>query len=219
MLGCPGNGLSVPRSQTAPRNASPVPRNRSDVPRNAKIVPGNILAPGNAGTVPGNAENQNEQVSFSYASRLPFDKAESPRGDMDLGRHSLFSCSDVPAHLLMRGHPQKAPPTRTAPTPASSISRRARRSTRDTLPWAAYTFHTLGNKVLHKTRCAKDRGRSKDTFGNRFEVYWYDAGDGVLHEDDWHFKLMRWQLIALYVIIGDGSLSENAVVPLMQLVT
>jgi hypothetical protein len=32
------------------------------------------------------------------------------------------------------------------------------------------TFHTLGNKVLHKTRCAKDRGRSKDTFGNRFEV-------------------------------------------------
>jgi hypothetical protein len=99
------------------------------------------------------------------------------------------------------------PPTRTAPTPASSISRRARKSTRDTLPWAACTFHTLGNKVLHKTRCAKDRGRSKDTFGNRFEVYWYDAGDGVLHEDDWHFKLMRWQLIALYVIIGDGSLS------------
>ena len=73
MLGCPGNGLSVPRSQTAPRNASPVPRNRSDVPGNGKIVPGNILAPGNdpavpgnAGTVPGNAENQNEQVSFSY---------------------------------------------------------------------------------------------------------------------------------------------------------
>jgi hypothetical protein len=65
-------------------------------------------------------------------------------------------------------------------------------------------------------RCAKDRGRSKDTFGNRFEVYLYDAGDGVLHEDDWHFKLMRWQLIALYVIIGDGSLSENAVVSLMQ---
>jgi hypothetical protein len=30
-----------------------------------------------------------------------------------------------------------------------------------------------------------------------------------LHEDDWHFKLMRWQLIALYVIIRDGSLSER----------
>jgi hypothetical protein len=74
LSGCPRNGLSVPRSQTAPRNASPVPRNRSDVPRNAKIVPGNTLAPGNdptvpgnAGTVPGNAENQNEQVSFSYS--------------------------------------------------------------------------------------------------------------------------------------------------------
>jgi hypothetical protein len=111
------------------------------------------------------------------------------------------------------------PPTRAAPTLATSISRRAQSSTRDTLPWAGCTFHTLGNKVLHKTRCAKDRGRLKDTFGNRFEVYWYDAGDGVLHEDDWHFKLMRWQLIALYLLIGDGSLSENAVVPLMQLVT
>ena len=53
--------------------------------------------------------NQNEQVSFSYASRLLFGKAESPRGDMDLGQHSLFSCFDVPAHLLMRGHPQSAP--------------------------------------------------------------------------------------------------------------
>ena len=112
MLGCPGNGLSVPRSQTAPRNASPVPRNRSDVPRNAKIVPRNILAPrndpavpGNAGTVPRNAENQNEQVSFSYTPRLLFGKAESPRGDMDLEQHSLFLCFDVPAHLLMRGHP------------------------------------------------------------------------------------------------------------------
>ena len=102
LSGCPRNGLLVPRSQTAPRNASPVPRNRSDVPRNAKIVPGNILAPRNA-------ENQNEQVSFSYASRLLFGKAESPRGDMDLGQHSLFSCFDVPAHLLMRGHPQSAP--------------------------------------------------------------------------------------------------------------
>ena len=132
LLGYPKNGLSIPRSQTAPRNASPIPRNGLDVPRNAKIGPGNILAPGNA-------ENQS--------------------------------------------------------------------TTRDTLPWAAYTFHTLGNKVLHKTRCAKGRERSKDTFGNWFEVYWYDADDGVLHEDDWHFKLMRWQLIALYVIIGDGSLS------------
>jgi hypothetical protein len=118
--------------------------------------------------------------------------------------------------VFARRHLQ--PPSRTAPTPASSISRRAR-STRDTLPWAACTFHTPSNEVLHKTHCAKDRGRSKDTFGNRFEVYWYDAGDGVLHED-WHFKLMR-RLIALYVIIGRRrqSLSENAVVPLMQLVT
>jgi hypothetical protein len=99
------------------------------------------------------------------------------------------------------------PPTRTAPTPAFSISRRARRSTRDTLPWAAYILYIPSNEVLHKTHCAKDRGRLKDTFGNRFEIYWYDAGDGVLHEDDWPFKLMRWQLIALYVIIGDGSLS------------
>jgi hypothetical protein len=86
----PRNSLSVPRNQTAPRNASPVPRNRSDVPRNAKIVPGNILALRNAGMVPGNAKNQNEQVSFSYASRLLFGKAESPRGDMNLGQHSLF---------------------------------------------------------------------------------------------------------------------------------
>ena len=146
------------RSQTTPRNASPVPRNRSDIPRNAKIVPGSILAPrndpavpGNAGTVPGNAENQS--------------------------------------------------------------------STRDTLPWAACTFHTLGNKVLHKTRCAKDRGRSKDTFGNRFEVYGYDADDRVLHKDvAFQIDAMaadsslrhhrRWQ-----------SLPENAVVPLMQLMT
>src|SRR2546429_1611241 len=37
------------------------------------------------------------------------------------------------------------------------------RSTRDTLPWAA-TFHIPGNKVLHQTPCAKDRGRSKETF-------------------------------------------------------
>jgi hypothetical protein len=80
-------------------------------------------------------------------------------------------------------------------------------NTRDTLPRAACIFHILGNKVLHKTRCAKDRGRSKDTFGNRFEVYGYDADDRVLHEDDWHFELMRWQLIALYIVIGDGSLS------------
>jgi len=112
LLGCPGNGPLVPRSQTAPRNALPVPRNRSDIPRNAKIVPGSILAPGNdpavpgnAGAVPGNAENQNAQVSFPYASRLLFGKAESPRGDMDLEQHSLFLCFDVPAHLLMRGHP------------------------------------------------------------------------------------------------------------------
>ena len=60
---CPRNSLSVPRSQTAPRNA--------------KIVLGNILALGNAGTIPGNVENQNEQVSFSYASRLLFGKAQS----------------------------------------------------------------------------------------------------------------------------------------------
>jgi len=81
-------------------------------------------------------------------------------------------------------------------------------------PWAACTFHTLSNKVLHKTRCAKDRRCSKHTFGNRFEVYWHDADDGVLHEDDWHFKLVRWQLIALYVIIGKRqSLSEKAVGP------
>src|SRR5436305_1905292 len=95
------------------------------------------------------------------------------------------------------------------PRNAGTVPRNAENqsTTRDTLPWAAYTFHTLGNKVLHKTRCAKDRERSKDTFGNWFEVYWYDADDGVLHEDDWHFKLMRWQLIALYVIIGDSSLS------------
>ena len=116
ILGCPGNGLLVPRSQTAPRNALPVPRNRSDIPRNVEIVPGSILAPGNdpavpgnAGTVPRNAENQNEQVSFSYASWLLFGKAESPRGNINLGQHSLFSCFDVPAHLLMRGHPQSAP--------------------------------------------------------------------------------------------------------------
>jgi len=57
---------------------------------------------------------------------------------------------------------------------------------------------------MRRALCAKSRGQ---TFGNRLEVYWYDAGDGVLHEDDWHFKLMRWQLIVLYVIIGDGSLS------------
>jgi hypothetical protein len=76
------------------------------------------------------------------------------------------------------------PPTRTAPTFASSISRRARRSTRDTLPWPIYTFHIPGNKVLHKIRftypaigsCTKRSvyqrsGRLKDTFGNRFEVY------------------------------------------------
>jgi hypothetical protein len=43
LSGYPGNGLSVPRSQTAPRNASP--------------VPGNILVPGNDPAVPGNAEN------------------------------------------------------------------------------------------------------------------------------------------------------------------
>jgi hypothetical protein len=30
-------------------------------------------------------------------------------GDMDLGQHSLSSCFDVPAHLLVHGHPQKAP--------------------------------------------------------------------------------------------------------------
>jgi hypothetical protein len=70
----------------------------------------------------------------------------------------------------MRGHPQKAPAGEPLLPPASSISRRAR-STRDALPWAACTFHILGDKVLHKTRCAKDQGRSKDTFGNRFEVY------------------------------------------------
>jgi hypothetical protein len=97
LSGCPRNGLLVSRSQTAPRNASPVSRNRSDVPRNAKIVPRNILAPrndpavpGNAGTVSRNAENQNEQVSFSYTPRLLFGKAESPRGDINLGQHSLF---------------------------------------------------------------------------------------------------------------------------------
>jgi hypothetical protein len=100
------------------------------------------------------------------------------------------------------------------PRNAGTVLRNAENQsiTRDTLPWAVYTFHTLGNKVLHKTRCAKDRERSKDTFGNWFEVYWYDADDGVLHEDDWHFKLMRWQLIALYVIIGDGTLSEKQLV-------
>jgi hypothetical protein len=67
------------------------------------------LALGNDPAVPGNAENQNEQVSFPYASWLLFGKAKSPRGDMDLRRHSLFSCFDVPEHLLMRGHPQNAP--------------------------------------------------------------------------------------------------------------
>jgi hypothetical protein len=42
-------------------------------PRNDPAVPGN------AGTVPRNAENQNEQVSFSYASRLLFGKAGSKK--------------------------------------------------------------------------------------------------------------------------------------------
>jgi hypothetical protein len=71
------------------------------------------------------------------------------------------------------------PPTRTAPTPASSISRRARRSTRDILPWAAYTCHTPSNKVLHKTRCAKDRGRSKDTFGTTLAMESYTRTTGT----------------------------------------
>jgi hypothetical protein len=46
---------------------------------------------------------------FHMRRGLLFGKAESPREDMDLGQHSLFSCFDVPAHLLMRGHPQRAP--------------------------------------------------------------------------------------------------------------
>jgi hypothetical protein len=79
----------------------------------------------------------------------------------------MFRCTCV---LVNARPPPEGTCRRTAPTPASSISRRAR-STRDTLPWAACTFHILGDKVLHKTRCAKDQGRSKDTFGNRFEVY------------------------------------------------
>jgi hypothetical protein len=41
-------------------------------------------------------------------------------------------------------------PREPLPTFAPSISRRTRRSTRDTLPWPIYTFHIPGNKVLHK---------------------------------------------------------------------
>jgi hypothetical protein len=68
------------------------------------------------------------------------------------------------------------PPRKASPVPRNTENQS---NTRDTLPWAACIFHILGNKVLHKTRCAKDRGRSKDTFGNRFEVYGYDADDRV----------------------------------------
>jgi hypothetical protein len=102
ILGCPGNGLLVPRSQTAPRNALPVPRNRSDIPRNVEIVPGSILAPGNdpavpgnAGTVPGTAENQNEQVSFPAASH---ENRSYPRlldfatGSKKYPRHPTVGC-------------------------------------------------------------------------------------------------------------------------------
>jgi len=91
----------------------------------------------------------------------------------------------------MRGHPQKAP--------AASHEKRSYPRLLD--------FATGSKKYpRHPTvDCLYISHTWQYTFGNRFEVYWYDAGDGVLHEDDWHFKLMRWQLIALYVIIGDGS--------------
>jgi hypothetical protein len=119
ILGCPGNGLLVPRSQTAPRNALPVPRNRSDIPRNAKIVPGSILAPGNdpavpgnAGTVPGNAENQNEQVSFPAASH---ENCSYPRlldfatGSKKYPRHPTVGCLYM-SHPAIRSCTKRAVP-------------------------------------------------------------------------------------------------------------
>ena len=43
----PGNDMAVPRNQNAPGIAFCIPRNGSDVPK---------IVPGNAGTVPGNAD-------------------------------------------------------------------------------------------------------------------------------------------------------------------
>jgi hypothetical protein len=85
------------------------------------------------------------------------------------GTHHLFPGIG----RMFPGTPKIVPGNILAPGNDSAVPGNAENqsSTRDTLPWAAYTFHTLGNKVLHKTRCAKDRGYSKDTFGNRFEVY------------------------------------------------
>jgi len=50
------------------------------------------------------------------------------------------------------------------------------------------TFHTPTNKVLHKTPYAKDRGRSKDTFGNRLQVPLIQS---------WRWSLARGRLALL----------------------
>jgi len=127
-------------------------------------------------------------LSVPKSQTTPRNASPVPRNRSDVPRNAKI----VPGNILAPGNdPAVSGNAGTVPRNAENQS-----STRDTLLWATCTFHTLGNKVLHKTRCAKDRGRLKDTFGNRFEVYGYDADDRVLHEDDWHFKLMRWQLIA-----------------------
>jgi len=82
-----------------------------------------------------------------------------------------------------------------------------------------YAIHP-SNRALQKTFCAKSWGRSKDTFGKRFQVYRFKGSDRILCEGDRQFYLMRWELIALHVIIRHGDLAlGNAVVQSIPLVT
>jgi hypothetical protein len=64
-----------------------------------------------------------------------------------------------------------------------------------------YIYHTPGNRALQRIFCAKSRGRLKDTFGKRFQVYRFKGSDRILYEGDRRFYLMRWELIALHTLI------------------
>jgi hypothetical protein len=119
------------------------------------------------------------------------------------------------------------------PTFASSISRRARRSTRDTLPWPTYTFHIPGNKVLHKIHftypatgsCAK---RSVYLRSGTLKGHFRESARGLLIRC-WRWSLARVRKALLTDETATGSsprhrltrrfLSGNAVVKATQVVT
>jgi hypothetical protein len=64
-----------------------------------------------------------------------------------------------------------------------------------------YICYTPGNRAVQRTFYAKSREWVKVTFGKRFQVYRFKGSDRILYGGDRQFYRMRWELIALHVII------------------